>query len=60
MVIENYRAAHAIVVLNERDEASTEQLRKAVVYYRELFDELLDVTHERKVVRPEPNMQVRS
>jgi hypothetical protein len=60
MVIENYRAAHAIVVLNERDEASTEQLRKAVVYSRELFDELLDVTLERKVVRPEPNMQVRS
>jgi hypothetical protein len=59
-VVENYRAAHAIVVLNERDEASTEQLRKAVVYYRELFDELLDVTHERKVIRPDSNMQVRS
>jgi hypothetical protein len=59
-VVENYRAAHAIVVLNERDEASTEQLRKAVVYYRELFDELLDVTQERRVIRPESNMQVRS
>jgi len=59
-VLENYRAAHAIVVLNERGEASTEQLRKAVVYYRELFDELLDVTHERKVIKPEPNLQVRS
>jgi hypothetical protein len=59
-VVENYRAAHATVVLNERDEASTEQLRKALVHYRELFDELLDVTHERKVIRPEPNVQVRS
>ena len=26
----------------------------------QLFDELLDVTHERKVIKPEPNLQVRS
>jgi hypothetical protein len=55
-VVENYRAANAIVVLNERGDASTEQLRKAVVYYRDLFDELFETrhtkpaaaTHERK------------
>jgi len=42
-LVENYRAAHAIGVLNERGEASTEQLRKALVYYRDLFAELLEV-----------------
>jgi hypothetical protein len=42
-LVENYRAAHAVSVLNERGEASTEQLRKALVYYRDLFAELLEV-----------------
>jgi hypothetical protein len=42
-LVQNYRAAQAIAVLNGRGEASTEELRKALVYYRELFDELLEV-----------------
>lgn len=43
-VVENYRAAQAIAMLNGRGEASTEQLRKAVVYYRDFFfNELLEV-----------------
>jgi hypothetical protein len=44
-VIEHYRDAHAIAVLHARDGASTEDLRQAVVHYRFLFDDLLDV-HE--------------
>jgi hypothetical protein len=39
-VVRNYRAAHAIAARLERGEASTEDLRQALVYYRDLFDEL--------------------
>jgi hypothetical protein len=42
-VVTTYRAAQAIAVRAERGEADTEQLRKAVVHYRTLFDELLEV-----------------
>ena len=41
-VVEHYRAAHAIHLSNEDGEASTEDLRQAVVHYRALFNELLD------------------
>jgi hypothetical protein len=40
-VVHNYRAAQAIAVYGERGEANTEELRKSVVHYRALFDELL-------------------
>jgi hypothetical protein len=43
-VVTNYRAAQAIAVRDARGEADTEELRKAVVHYRTLFDELLEVT----------------
>ena len=42
-VVEHYRAAQAIAVRDGRGEADTEDLRKAVVHYRALFDELLEV-----------------
>jgi hypothetical protein len=42
-VVENYRQAQAIAVRDGRGEADTEELRKAVVHYRALFDELLEV-----------------
>jgi hypothetical protein len=41
-VVEHYRAAHSIHLANEGGEASTEDLRQAVVHYRALFNELLD------------------
>ena len=41
-VVRNYRAAHEIAERHERGEATTEDLRKAFVYYRDLFDELLE------------------
>ena len=41
-VVRNYRAAHAIALRRERGEASTEDLRQALVHYRELFDDLLE------------------
>jgi hypothetical protein len=40
-VVENYRAAHAISVAAQKGKASTEQLRKAMVHFRALFDDLL-------------------
>jgi len=42
VVVENYRAAHAIALRHNRGQASTEDLRKAMVHYRSLFDELLN------------------
>ena len=42
-VVDHYRAAQAIAVRDQRGEASTEEQRQAVVHYRALFDELLDV-----------------
>jgi hypothetical protein len=40
-VVHEYHAAHDISVLNEGGQASTEQLREAMVHYRTLFAELL-------------------
>ena len=40
-VVSNYRAAQAIAARDASGEADTEELRKAVVHYRTLFDELL-------------------
>ena len=39
-VMENYRVAHAIAVRPYRGEASTEELRTAMIQYRAIFDEL--------------------
>jgi hypothetical protein len=40
-VAENYRAAHALALANDKGLASTENLRQAFVHYRSLFAELL-------------------
>ena len=40
-VVANYRAAHEIALRHRRGQASTEDLRNAIIYYRSLFDELL-------------------
>ena len=42
-VVDDYRAAQAIAAANDRSEASTEDLRQALVHYRSLFEELLEV-----------------
>jgi hypothetical protein len=41
-LVENYRAAHEITLREQRGQATTEDLRAAMVYYRDLFRELLD------------------
>jgi hypothetical protein len=44
VVVENYRSAHAIAQRLHRGEASTEDLRKAMLHYRTLFDEMVHTT----------------
>ncbi|HEY3974044.1 MAG TPA: hypothetical protein VGM18_13640 [Candidatus Sulfotelmatobacter sp.] len=52
VVVENYRAAHSIALRHSRGQANTEDLRKAMVHYRSLFEELLgDAYPERKEAR---------
>ena len=41
-VVKNFRTAHAIALRDGRGEANTEDLRHAMVCYRELFEELLE------------------
>jgi hypothetical protein len=43
-VVENYRSAHGIAQRHSRGEANTEDLRRAMVHYRSLFDELLETS----------------
>src|ERR1700689_5530244 len=49
-VVENYRAAQAIAARDGRGQADTEELRRAVVHYRVLFDEMLEVREVRQEV----------
>lgn len=51
-VVENYRSAHAIALRVGKDQATTEELRTAMIHYRSLFEELVQasVVVERKEV----------
>jgi hypothetical protein len=42
LVVRNYRQAHEIAESHDKGQASTEDLRQALVYYRDLFDDLLE------------------
>lgn len=41
-VVDNYRKAHEIALRHRQGQASTEDLRQAIIYYRSLFEDLLD------------------
>jgi hypothetical protein len=41
-VVDNYRAAHEIAIRDGRGQSTTEDLRKAMVSYRALFEDLLE------------------
>jgi hypothetical protein len=41
LIVENYREAHGVAVRNVQSRATTEDLRKAMLHYRTLFDELV-------------------
>jgi hypothetical protein len=51
-IVENYRSAHEIALRVGKDAATTEDLRTAMIHYRSLFEELVQVptTVERKEV----------
>ena len=42
-VVENYRTAHEIALRVGKDQATTEDLRTAMIHYRSLFEELVQV-----------------
>jgi hypothetical protein len=41
-LVSNYRAAREIAIKNNLQQATTEELRQAMIYYRSLFEELLE------------------
>jgi hypothetical protein len=43
-VVRNYRAGHDIALRHAQGNASTEDLRQAMIHYRSLFDELVNET----------------
>ena len=50
-VVEHYRAAHAVAESAERGDATTEDLRQAMVHFRYLFDDLIDAREHVEVTR---------
>jgi hypothetical protein len=44
LMVENYRIAHEIALREGQHEGTTEDLRKAMISYRALFEDLLDQT----------------
>ena len=58
-VVANYRSAQAIAVRDRQGSADTEELRKAVVHYRALFDELLEVRDAKQEIIVEKRVAAR-
>jgi hypothetical protein len=58
-VVANYRSAQAIALRDQTGTADTEELRKAVVHYRALFDELLEVREPMQEIIEESRLAVR-
>jgi hypothetical protein len=46
LVLDNYRNAHEIALRQVRGQATTEELRQAMVHYRTLFEELINERDE--------------
>jgi hypothetical protein len=53
LVVENYRAARDLAERSRHGTASTEDLRKAMVHYRQLFEDLLEVREADREVKVE-------
>ena len=54
IVTQNYRSAHEIAVRQARGQASTEDLRRAMIHYRALFDDLAGQRKDTTVVERKP------
>jgi len=59
-VVQAYRAAQVIAVKDARGEADTEELRRAIVHYRSLFADLLEVIAAPVAEGPEHSVAVQS
>ena len=59
-VVANYRSAQAIALRDQHGAADTEERRKAVVHYRALFDELLEVREPKQEVSEKARVEARS
>lgn len=53
-VVEHYRAGHEIALRHERGEATTEEMRQAMIHYRALFDDLVGIQAPAGERQPEP------
>jgi hypothetical protein len=49
LVVEHYRAGHQIALRHAQGQASTEDMRQAMIHYRTLFDDLLGVPESARV-----------
>jgi hypothetical protein len=49
--VQSYREAHAIALASRRGSARTEDLRRATIHYRDLFEDLLDSAGREEVRR---------
>lgn len=54
IVTQNYRSAHEIAVRQAKGQASTEDLRRAMIHYRALFEDLVSQPKETTVVERKP------
>ncbi|HEY1578079.1 MAG TPA: hypothetical protein VGF82_13500 [Terracidiphilus sp.] len=57
VVVQNYRSAHDIAIRQAKGQSTTEDLRRAMIHYRALFEDLVNerrdtVVTERKAVAP--------
>jgi hypothetical protein len=59
-VVSNYRVAQVIAARDQRGEANTEELRKAVVHLRALFDELLEEREVKLEAMPTKQAEMQS
>jgi FtsZ-interacting cell division protein ZipA len=51
-LVQNYRSARELTQRHQAGQSSTEDLRQAMVYFRSLFDELLEVPKPQRVGEP--------
>jgi hypothetical protein len=54
IVTQNYRSAHDIALRQAKGQASTEDLRRAMIHYRALFEDLVNERKETTVVDRKP------
>jgi hypothetical protein len=54
IVTQNYRSAHEIAVRQAKGQANTEDLRRAMIHYRALFDDLASQRRDETVVERKP------